>query len=174
MKISEEDIFKYVLFPDELEPETKEYIKKNEEAFAEQIEIVKDSSELSADFGISNQAKQAADRIYNKIFVVELHPVINKNISKDKTLNLAAANVEEINVQSESITYSDENSKYLVRIISNKEKNTLYFFSKDEDKEQKLKITLIPANEIIHISNNSQQIEIDRHFTIQKIQIEHE
>ncbi|MCL5031124.1 MAG: hypothetical protein M1480_19130 [Bacteroidetes bacterium] len=174
MEITEEDIFKYILFPDEVEPEKKEYIRANENLFSEQINLCKSYLEFSNDNDIYIQSKKAADRILSKFIVVELFPVINKKLQKNNTLTLAAANADIANKQSESITYSDENSKYLVRLINNKEKNTLYFFSNKENKEQKLKITLVPSNEIIHITNNSQQIEIDQHKYIQKILIEQE
>lgn len=174
MEITEEDIFKYVLFPDEIEPEKKEYIHSNENLFSEQIELCKSYLELSDDQGIIYQSKKAADIIFSKINVVELFPVVNKKPRKDHTLTLAAATAEIANIQSGSITYSDENSNYIVRIINNKDKNTLFFFSKDENKEMKFKITLLPSNKVLHIANNMQQIEIDQHNFVNKILIEQE
>lgn len=63
MEISQVDIFKYVLFNDELDPDEKEYIRANEKLFFEQIEMCKSYLELSDDIEIKNMAKQAAERI---------------------------------------------------------------------------------------------------------------
>lgn len=174
MEITEEDIFKYVLFPEEIEPEKKEYIQANEKLFAEQIELCRSSLEVSDDNEIISESKKAADIIFSKINVVELFPVVNKKPKKDNPLTLAAATAEIANMQSESITYSDENSNYIVRIVNNKDKNTLFFFSKDDNKEIKFKITLLPSNEILHVTDNLRQIEIDQHNFVSKILIEKE
>ncbi len=174
MEINEEDIFKYVLFTDELEPEKKDFLKKNEKLFSEQIELCKASAGLTSNAEIKRQTKQVKEKIFNKIFVVELYPVQNQKIFKDDDKDLAAANAEEISILSESITFSNEDSKYLVRIINNKGEKTLYFFSNEEEEDKKFKITLLPDNKSYHITHNSQQIEIDKYNLIQKILVEEE
>ena len=154
MEITEEDIFKYVLFPDEIEIGKKEFIHANENLFSGQIEFCQAFLQASSNEEINIQSKNAVARIFSRIKVIELLPFINKKLPRNNTLTFAAATTEVANKQSESITYTDENSKYLVRVISNNDKNTLYFFSKDKNQQQKLKLTLIPSNEIYHITNN--------------------
>ncbi len=174
MLITEEDIFKYVFFPGEIPKVKKEFIKDNEKLFAEQIDFCRSLLDTAGDEEIKDQIKKAADKILEKVKIIELYPVPNKKINKKNDLTLAAATTDIAYKQSESITYSDENSKYLVRVINNRDKYTLYFFSKEDDPGQKLKITLVPSLDTFHIRNSPQNIEIDKEQSIQKILIEQE
>ena len=174
MTISEEEIFKYVLFPDNLSNDVKEYIKKNENLFSVQIDFYKSYISSFNSDEISGLADKAIRKIPLLQNIIILYPVVNKNIHGKKSLTLAAASQEIAAKQSESITYSDENSKYLVRLIRDKEKSILFFFSKTEDKDKKLKITFLPSHEILHIENTSQQIGVSQFDEIEKIMIEEE
>ncbi len=174
MVITEKDIFLYVLFPDELDSDKKKYIQENENLFSDRIEYFKFITEIFNDENIDTESKKAADIILARFKVVELLPVINNNLNKNNTVNLAAATNNVAEKLSESITYLDEDSKYLVKVIRNKNQNKLYFFSKNENREQKLRITLIPSMDIFHITNYSLKIDINPQLSIQKILIEKE
>ena len=174
MTITEEDIFKYVLFPDDLTPELKDYIGENEKLFSNRIEFYKSYINSLNDEEIISESKKAVSKIPALQDIVVLYPAINKKIPLNNFTTLAAASAEVVYKQSESVTYTDENSKYLIRLISSKEKGILYFFPKAENKNQKLKITFLPANEIFHIENVSSQIEIAQPKEVEKIIIEEE
>ncbi len=174
MEIKEEDIFKYVLFPDKLSSDKKELIHSNENLFSEQINFCKAFLGISAFIIDNDLSKNAVDRILSKIKIIELLPVESKTISKENSPLLAAATVEFANKKSESITYVDEESKYLIRLLNDDNKNTLFFFSKSENTIHKYKLTLLPSNESYHISSPTQMIEMDSAQIVQKILIEEE
>lgn len=174
MNITEEDIFKYVLFPDTLASDKKDIIHSNENLFSEQINFCKafltaPTSKIDLD-----PEKNAADRILSKIKIIKLLPVEPKTLSKEISPLLAAATAEFANKKSESITYVDEDSNYLIRLLNDNNKNTLFFFSKKENDARKFKLTLLPSNKSYHISSPTQMIEIDNAQTVQKILIEEE
>jgi len=172
--ITDEILFKYVLFPDDLSREVKDFIRLNESSFSGQIEFYKsyinslNSDEISS---LANKALQKIPALQN---IITLYPVIFKSVQNKNSLTLAAASHEVAAKQSESISYSDENSNYLIRLLKNKDKCVLYFFSKNENKNQKLKITFIPSNHIFHLINKSCQIDIHPAEEIEKILIEDE
>ncbi len=172
MEIKEEEIFKYVLFPDTITSDKKEFIQLNENMFSEQIKFCKAFLEISNSTIENDLSKKAVDKILSKIKIFELLPVETKSIFKENTPLLAAATVEFANKKSESITYIDDESKYLIRLIRNDNKNTLFFFSKKDNDYRKFKITLLPSNESYHLSSPSEMIEIENAQTVQKILIE--
>lgn len=174
MEIKEEDIFKYVLFPDTLASDKKEIISANANLFSEQINFCKAFLGISTSSNDIDLGKNAADRILSKIKVIELLPVESKFISKENSPLLAAATIEFADKKSESITYIDEESKYLIRLLNNDNKNTLFFFSKSEKEVRKFKLTLLPSNKSYHISSPTQMIEIDYTQTVERILIEEE
>ena len=170
MQITEEDIFRYVLFPEELNSVKRKYISENENLFSDQIEFCKTFSTYSKE--VEEQSKKAADRILGRIKIFELLPVTSFNMNK--TLTLVAATAKTAVKKSDSATYSDEDSKYLIRLIRSGDQKLLYFFPKEETKEKKLKLTLLPTGENYSISDSIQQIVIKSDFSIDKILIEEE
>lgn len=174
MVITEKEIFKYVLFPDDLSQDIKDYIQSNESLYSDLIGFYKSYINSYNDNDISNLAKKALRKIPALQNIIALYPVSNKKIFNTNALILAAASQEIAAKQSESVTYSDENSDYLVRLINNKDNSILYFFSKKENKNQELKITLFPSDNIFHIKNASCKIEIHHVKEIEKILIEEE
>ncbi len=174
MKITEKDIFKYVLFPNELDPVKNKYICENENLFSDRIEYYKYFTEIFNDNNLEGEIKKTVDKIISKLSVVELFPMKNNKPNKSNTLTLAAATKDVAKKMSESITYSDEDSKYLVRVIKNKNQNILYVFPKNDIEDQKLKITLIPSMSIFQIAGGIKQIEIPPQKVIEKILIEKE
>ena len=172
MKISEEDIFMYVLYPNKLNQDINNYIRANENLFPVQIEFFKSYITSFNSPDIEIQSRKAIERILPLQNIIELFPLTAKIIPRKYAVTFAAATRDEVVKQSESITYSDENSKYLMRLISNKDKCILYFFPKSDNKDQELKITLMPSVEIHIIKNTSQQIEITQPNKIEKILIE--
>ncbi len=173
MPITEEDIFQYVLFPDKLSPDKKEYIKMNESQFEKPIEFYKSFMISLNDKEISELAKKAVRKIKALQKIISLYPVVNNKIPSNN-FTLAAASQKIAEKQYESFTFSDDDSNYLLRFIKYNDKSTLYFFSKTENKNQNLKITLLPANYVLNIENTSRQIELELFDEIEKIMIEEE
>lgn len=174
MEIKEEDIFKYVLLPDTLNSDKKEFIHSNENLFSEQIDFCKAFLRISTSKIDNELSKNSVDKILSKIKVIELLPVESKSTFKENSPLMAAATIDFAYKKSESITYVDEESKYLIRILNNDNKNTLFFFSKSENDVRKFKLTLLPSNVSYHISSPTQMIELDNAQNVERILIEEE
>ncbi len=174
MQITEQDIFNFVHFPDEITEEKKEFIKLNESLFSEQIQFCKIFLKFDKDKHTGINTDEMAEQILGNIKVTALFPIKNDDQFMDKQFSLVAASVQVANKSSESITFIDNNSKYLVRIINYNKKNTLYFFPKETGHNIKFKFTLLPSNETFHIEPPNKSFEIQSADLIEKILIEEE
>ncbi len=171
MDIMEEDIFKFVFYPDELDAEKKNYLSKNEALFREQIEFCRSILNAQNNAAIKTKSRNIAEEILQKISADVLLPVKGKKSFMEKQVTLAAATTEAVK-QSEAITFTDTNSKFLIRLIERNGKNFLYLFPKEEKASARYKITLYPSQKSYQINNPSEPIEIDEENSIQKILIE--
>ncbi len=172
MKIKEEDIFKYVLFPDELDSKRRDFIKENEILFSEQIRFYESYLKSKNDLDIIASAKKVISKIPALQKIIILSPVLNKNNSVNKIPTLAAATRAEVTKKSESITFTDENQKYMIRLITGNSKSILYFFPKIENEKQRIKLTLVPSNETFHVESKALEIEINNQSVVEKVFIE--
>ncbi len=174
MQIVEQDIFDYVHFPEKVTEEKKEYIKLNESLFSEQIQFCKEFQSFDKDKYPGLDIDEMAEEILSNIKIITLFPVKNDEQLKDRQFSLVAASGQIAHKSSGSITFIDDSSKYLVRVVNYNNKNTLYFFPKDDQKSNKFKFTLLPGNETFHLKFPNKSFEIPSADLIQKILIEEE
>ena len=174
MQITEQDIFNYVHFPEEIIDEKKEYIKLNESLFSEQIKFCKSFLNFDKDKYPGINTDDMAEEILSNIKITVLFPVKKDEQLKDKKFSLVAASAQIAHKSSGSVTFIDDSSKYLVRVINYNNKNTLYFFPKDNRESNKFKFTLLPGNETFHLKLPDKSFEIPSADLIQKILIEEE
>lgn len=167
----EEDIFKFVFYPDELDAAKKNYLRLNENLFREQVEFCKSILTLQDNYAIKLKSKEISERILQKINAVFLFPVKGKKSFMEKQVTLAAATTIAVK-QSEAITFSDINSKFLVRLIEKDKKRFLYLFPKEDKTSYIYKITLYPSKKTYQINGPAEPVEIDGEESIQKILIE--
>jgi len=90
---------------------------------------------------------------------------------KSDRLYLAAAS-EELRKKIESITFIDDNSRFLVRLLQENGKALLFFFPPEEIKAKQFKLRLLPSDDILSVDLSKLPIELIDPPVIQKIQVE--
>ena len=164
LRISEQDIFYYVFYPDQLITDKKEFLDAHREEFKEQIEFCnalkefKFNSENTGETISFNQQK------------VELRPINFKATDPFNILTLAAAS-SELSKKIETKTFTDENSQYLVRLVSTEDEKRLYVFSKTKSFKS-AKLTMLPSNKSYTVDSPDSSILIDTIENVEKISIE--
>lgn len=164
IKISEEDIFKFVFNPESLKDEVKVYIQTNVELFSEEISYC---IQLKNDFA-ENQLQHNNKKIesINLKQIIELFPNEIK-VNPNQGVVLAAAS-EKVHHVKKHISFSDSEENFLIRVVDVQSKCMLYFFSKDTNLS-KIRIKIFPSENEYYINNIKKPIEIQPEAEIQKI-----
>ncbi|MBI5730458.1 MAG: hypothetical protein HY963_04905 [Ignavibacteriales bacterium] len=98
-----------------------------------------------------------------------MYPQIIKH-KEENGVKLAAASVLK-EKKSNSMSFADSDSKYLVRIVKAESQTLLYLFSEDKSKHD-FKLIIYPSHTQYRITDLSKPIEILEEETIEKINIE--
>ena len=162
--LTEQDIFNYIFYPDNLDSEKKNYIDNHAEDYAAQIEFCM----------ALNRAEVLKDEnfepIQHKVNIIELYPVKLNINSNNNQLTLAAAS-SELSKRIETKTFTDDNSQFLVRLVAADGEKKLYVFSKNKEFKE-AKLTLFPSQRSFRINSFELPIKIDNLEEIEKISIE--
>jgi hypothetical protein len=161
--ISEQDIFNFVFYPDQLSIEKKEYLNRHIDEFKEQIDfcMILKQSDIQSDYD--------KEKCKYDFTIIELLPItpLNHNCNY---LTLAAASAE-LSKKIETKTFMDANSQYLVRLVCTEDEKKLYIFSKEKCLVD-AKLTLFPSEKSYKINPAEASIIIDKTEEVEKISIE--
>ena len=159
MKITEQDIFNYVYYPEKLEHRVIEYIDLNKILFKEQIEFCKNTlSEL-------NKIKPESDNI---ITLKKLPPL---KIEQKPSYYLAADSVSlEKSIKTEPFISAENN--LIAKVISYNDKTKIFILNEKNDTIKNFKLIIKPSNLSYDINNNSEPIELPAGLEIESIDIE--
>jgi len=130
IKVTEQDIFKYVFSPQSLSEEKREYLHGNEK-YQSQISYYKSvksaiDSETSSDLKKKIAAKIPAYTLAN---VFTLHQVKYSEEKEKSGKAIFAAKTKEESTKLKTYTFTDDEKKYLVRIISYEKSTRVYLLS---------------------------------------------
>lgn len=168
IEITEEDIFKFALNPENLPKEKYEYLNSNKDRFKKEIDYCTSLLTMDNTAEINSIAGEIMEKI-KSFKIIELYPQLIKT-KEENGVKLAAASVLNEKPRN-SFSFDDPDSKYLIRIVKTESQHLLYFFS-DDNPNHNLRITIYPSQTEYHISDLSKPIEIlDEHF-IEKITIQ--
>ena len=162
LSISEEDIFKFVFYVEELPEEKRFYLEKNQALFAEELNFLK-SFEGSIISGSDNPPSK----------VIHLKKDTSGQKSNSSRIKLAAAS-ETITKNIETSTFNDRGQNYIVRQVIEKDKNQLFLFPKVENISQKISITLFPSKLKYHSTKTSTTIDLPLDISVDEILITEE
>lgn len=168
INITEEDIFKFVFSSESLTKEKSDYLTTNRERFKNEIDLcleMKNPSDI-------DEVKTLTSMILQKIdstTIITLFPQLTKPI-EEIGIKLAAASVLK-EKKSNSMSFADAESKYLVRIVKTESQTLLYLFASGNSKKQ-FKLTFYPSESEYQIEDLSRPIEILEEDVIEKINIE--
>ncbi|MFA5804588.1 MAG: hypothetical protein WC879_08080 [Melioribacteraceae bacterium] len=168
IKIREEDIYRFVFSPETLSKDKFDYLTANRERFKVEIALCLEITNTSNTEEIRSLTEAVLQKI-NSPNVIKLLPQISKPI-EENGLKLAAASVLK-EKKSNSMSFTDSESKYLVRIVKTDSQNLLYLFTEDKTK-QKYIIKLFPSEVEYQITDISQPIEIIEEKVIDGIVLE--
>lgn len=164
LDISEQDIFNFAFYPDQLSIEKKEYLNRHIDEFKEQIDFCIALKQTTV------QSERSKETRKHDFEVVELLPTESLTPNNSNYLILAAASAE-LNKKIETKTFMDANSQFLVRLVCTENEKKLYVFSKEKCLED-VKITLFPSEKCYKINPVESSIVIDKTEEIEKISIE--
>ena len=168
IKITEEDIYRFVFSPESLSKDKFDYLTINRERFKNEIALCSELKNGST----SEEVRFMTDAIYQKInssTIIKLFPQITKPI-EENGVKLAAASILK-EKKPNSISFIDSESKYLVRIVKTDSQYLLYLFT-EEDAITSFRIRFNPSESVYQINDISQPIEIIEEMHIEDITIE--
>jgi hypothetical protein len=168
--IDESDIFNFVLFPSSLSREKKEFIEGNLERFRHEIDFYKGFSKPLDDSNLVDLKDRIEKLESGQIKTYVLIPTWNPIQSQDNTLRLAAASAT-LDKKIDSVSFADEGSNYLIRVIKTTESTLLYLFQNVPSKKSFF-IKLFPSETAYLIKDVSKPIEILDETEITKITVE--
>lgn len=174
MKISERDLFNFVFFRYLVEDEKVKYLETTD-LFKEEIELLSsfkeaEAKELPPDLKIK---LSKAIPYYKLSNVVELYPVTVKKFRKrnDGILRFAADSAE-LQPKTSSQTFSDENNRYLIKLIKSGNDTKIYLFSTKNEVLKNIELTVEPQNLKFYMEDNYKPLELKNFTNIQKIKLE--
>lgn len=164
IEISEQDIFNYVFYPELLSPDKKEFLDLRRNDFFEQIDLCNYLKQ-------NNIPVQKSASTVSKQDIIELYPV-NVNASNNNNYFTLAAGSSELSKKIETKTFTDDHSKYLVRLVSTTDEKTLYVFTKEKIFRE-ARLTLFPSHKSYKIDSDESAIKIDDFENVERISIEY-
>ena len=170
--ITEEDIFNYVIYPDSLSDEKRNYINQHLENFKQEIDYYNIFKIRLSPPDLEYLAGALEFKITKSIKVYRLTPNILPQIRKDDFLRLSAASVS-LKKKTDSISFTDQEQSFLIRVISTGEQTKLYLFAnEDNQKDYIYNVTLYPTNTFFKIVNPEEPVTIPGTIDIQSISVE--
>lgn len=171
MEIGEKDIFYYVFYPENLETEKLDYIKKNKELFSKEISLY-ENSKNSIEKPVPNVI---LEKIYKKIeenqgkTEIELYKFeINQN-AYQKYRTLAADSPEEEQKDVTVDTYIDPGNNYIIKVLNFENKNKIYVFEKDQEELENFTLKIFPSGKIYKGLTSSKPLIIEPKADVEKI-----
>lgn len=168
ISITEKDIYRFVFSPELLSKDKHDYLTVNRERFKDEIALC---LEMKNDTN-SDEIRILTDSILQKInstSIITLFPQITKSV-EEIGIKLAAASVLK-EKKSNSMSFADPDSKYLIRIVKTESQTLLYLFSSEKSKNH-FKLTFYPSESEYQITDLSRPIEILEEQVIEKISVE--
>ena len=172
MFIDEQDIFNYVKYPDKLSQKKKEYIKEHPDLFQSKLEFLNgapefDNDDLQADVKLKLHFKLLRK---NPKQSVRLDKLASPTMKKNHIRNLAADSASTGNL-SKTISLIDESDSYMIKVLLNKDKTTIYVFSTDNKELKNFSIFIKPSGEVHHLLSNKTPLIIDKSLVVESIEI---
>ena len=162
ISITEEDLFQFVFYIEELPEEKRIYLKENQGLFAQELDFLKSSK---------GNIISGSDNPPSKVIHLKKDTTVTR--SNSSRLRLAAAS-DTITKNIETSTFNDRGQNYIVRQVIEKDKNQLFLFPKVENISQKISITLFPSKLKYHSTKTSTTIDLPLDISVDEILITEE
>lgn len=150
MYITQEDVMKFVFFNESLDEDIKKYIQSHIEDYAEQIHLCKQLKAPLSEEDNKVFSEMIVTRFPATVKSFVLYPKTDRILPRKEVLTLAAAS--EVQNRIETLSFTDNESQVIVRIIKENDEQRLYLFPLIESGST-YKIILYPSEEIVIINN---------------------
>jgi hypothetical protein len=165
--IIEEDIYRFVFSPESLSKEKFDYLTANRDRFKNEISLCLEIKNTSNTEDVIPLTETVLQKINSQGIILYLQ--ISKP-QEENGVKLAAASVLK-EKKPNSLSFTDSESKYLVRIVKTDSQIQLYLFT-TTNKAAGYRIRIYPSEAEYIINDISQPIEILEEKNIEKITIE--
>lgn len=171
MKITEKELFDFVFNPELLSESKKNFLTQSG-PFKDELKFL---GELKLSFTNKNR-DELFDKFLQKLAseisykVNELYPKeikVNKNI----VYRLSAASLD-LNKKTETITFIDKDSRFLVKLLRREGKSSLYVFDVNHNLNRKVRITIYPTMETYLMENLHFPLEFNDLSEVDMIHLE--
>ena len=153
MEILEHDIFNYIFYPNILDKEKYSYLG-NCELFKEEFELLKKIENFYNEIIPDDIIERIKSLIATNNKIVRLEKKKDNTPSKSNRLVLAADGPK-IDKHQAIETFEDENSKYLIKVISNDYSNKVFLFTRENQEMHNVKLNFEPSGQsYIMVSSN--------------------
>ena len=170
--INEQDIFKYVFSPQSLSEEKIKSLRgsKKYEKRILYYESVKNAIDSETPVDLK---KKIAAKIpkYTLANVFTLHPVKYEENKERNGPVIFAAKTKEEQAKLKTYTFTDDDRKFLIRIISVEDSTKLYLFSISGDTIKDITLKILPGGEEFFMNNNSTPLMIDKIIEVGYIEL---
>jgi hypothetical protein len=165
ISITEEDLFRFVFYKNELSEEKRIYLEENRELFAEELNFLRSFEQNTI------EVRSADVNVPSNVMILRKDTSIQR--SRNGRLKLAAAS-ETITKNIETATFKDGSQNYLVRQVIEKDKNQLFLFPRLEDKSVNISIALFPSKLKYHSSKTATTIDLPLNVSVDEILVTEE
>ncbi len=171
IKITEQDIFNFIFYPNEIIEEKRDLISQNE-SLAEIVEFYKNLKvDIDSKFDFSIK-KKIAEKIpvYSLPKVIELYQL--KYLNPEKKLNrLAADSEKELKPKITTKTFIDEDKDYLVKVLQNGNNTKIFVFSTKDEIIENFNLFIEPLELEFYLKDNTEPLILEGKVEVDKIRI---
>ena len=169
LNINEEDIFNYVFSLETLELDKRLFIENNIEKFLNEIEFCRKINKLEKTDLSQKELESLEIALKSKDYRITLFP--QKIDLPEQEYKLAAASITLEN-KIESTTFTDKNSKFMIRIINYANHSEIFVFPSETQPINKYKLTLLPSKIELFGDSETNGIKTDHLTEIDQINLE--
>ncbi|MBK7981953.1 MAG: hypothetical protein IPK06_18470 [Ignavibacteriae bacterium] len=172
MDITEQDLFKYIMYPESLSEDTYKFIFANESKFEKELDFLK---QLNADLKKPTE-DSTLEKLYKRIeeqnsfgkIILELEEKSGKNSNEECFLAAASIiNKDEI----KCATFVDKNKSYILKMVTKNSESKFYLFTKNLVQNKIVNITFLPSNKKLSANINEFPIICSWIEVINKVEI---
>lgn len=172
MQITEQDLFTFVFYPQELGKDKFEYISKNIDLFDAEIQFL---NEIMKNKSMEIEP-ELFDRLLSKINSINKSTIIHllktknlEDIHQEKFVLAAASPTLKKTFQSD--TFVDEGSKFMVKMLSNEKFNKIFVLERNNNELKNIKLTVFPSGESYSLKTNREPLIIEPRQRIDDISL---
>ncbi len=171
-EVTERDLFNYIYYPDTLSEEIFNFIKQNQVKFKKELDLLSATKKSQNE----NVPEEILEKIHLKINAIENRKIVKlfkekSAVEKGEDYLVLAAESPTLERIIQTETFKDEDSHYLIKVISDKEFNKIFIFSQDNSELKDFTITLEPSGDSYNVETSSKPFIVRPRQNIERISL---